>query len=225
MATLNESIPILSGVWANANYEYRVYSIANDVVELQMYYVPNSQWSGNSFKYNTSTGTWFDTDTSYPNLFSITSTGSRTATVSGNPTKLFGWADASDPAYKWEINTPSWSHSTGSSGGGGGTSTEGVYTKQADLNKSRLVLYDWPPGTYELDAMFGNGDAWSITIPSSGSYTLYPGGTEASPANSDSLTEFADGTYELFSTPASSDGIGITLTLSSVRRKVSCNFW
>lgn len=105
---------------------------------------------------------------------------------------------------------------------GSGTGTEGVPV--IDLNEDRMVISGLTQGTYELNALFGNGDVWQITVPATQSYTLYPGGSEASPANTDSLVKFSPGNYELGITPSDGTSVG-TFTITASKKKVFCNFW
>jgi len=189
------ALSCIAGSWINA-YEYRLRSSSSTYAFYDLWNLSTSTWVEADDRHSIKVGidsslsdynTWIDHGHATP---TVTETSNGTVQCFQASTIL---------VYEFtKPTTASWI-SSGTGGSGGGTTTESVYTYQVDFNKSRLVLYDFAPGTYELGALFGNGDVWSITIPSSGSYTLFPGGTEASPANSDSTTEFAVGNYEIFS--------------------------
>jgi len=132
MASVNDEITFNSGDWKDEGFSYRVKSITNNIVELNLWnvsnqYGTNGTWWTNPhpIQYNTSTGEWSDPSTAQtPDYFSTTLNGTRSTSISGYPTTLFGWALLSSSNHYWEITTPSWARQSS----GSGTNTEGVNT-------------------------------------------------------------------------------------------------
>ncbi len=217
MATVNEEISFVSGDWS-ASYAYRVFSITGNVVELRLWHTGNAVWWGNhhSVQFDTSTGIWSDPmPAEVPNVFSSTFNGTRSASVTGYPTSLFGFGDLSSSTAYWEITTPSWARQSS----GGGTGTEEILFPSGSVAKGYQTL------TFTVNKS-------SPLTSSVNLYRIFKDHTFLRTINHSSSTEDA---VSIEPNPASGvwrlwhdDTANLTLlgsyTIGS-NKKVSCNFW
>jgi hypothetical protein len=180
-----------------------------------------SRGSERGFQFN-KTGSdqhkWSDYGSNSPEQFSITGTSGPWSSTVPDAETIYT-ADASGNHLSTFLS-PQWQYSSANSGSGSDTGTEGVPV--FDINKDRFVVSGISQGTYWLNAFFGNGDVWMFTVPATQSYTVYPGGSEASPANTDSLVEFVPGTYYVTGTGSY---VSPTFTVTVSSKKVFSNFW
>lgn len=168
MASLNEEIPIISGEWNN--YSYRVKSINNNVVLLNIWSLQNQDWWGtpHAFQFDSSNGTWSDVNSEQvPNAYSTTLTGTRSTTVSGYPTKLFGWKDIDSTSHKWEINTPSWAQPPS-----GPTVTAITVAQENDSTREFTVTHTGTLNASDITYFIDGTDITTLTSPNTPIFDL-----------------------------------------------------
>ena len=107
MATVNDEISFNSGGWSSEGFSYRVKSITNGVVLLNLY---NGGWwsSPHAIQFDTATGIWSDPTTNQtPEVFSTTLNGTRSTSLT-YPSGIFGWDSFTDTTHQFSFTPPSW---------------------------------------------------------------------------------------------------------------------